>query len=163
MKRAIISILVTIVALGGIIYFGYQSSWWQNPSPTAVVPEAEVKTPIVEAAGTKIVSQQNKEEKDFNNKTYQQLVVEYKGRRFQIQDCTSTPNQVTFKSGTTIMLDGFSADPQKITIGSQSVVLNGYDVSFMTLKSTKLPTTLTIDCLWLDQPQYNIATILLQA
>lgn len=163
MRRAIISIVVTVVALSGIIYFGYQSSWWQNPSPTAVVPEAEVPAPIVKADGTKVVSQQNKEEKDFNKKTYQQLVAEYKGRRFQIQDCTSTPNQVTFKSGTTIMLDGFSADPQKITIGSQSVVLNGYDVAFMTLKSSKLPTTLTIDCVWLDQPQYNIATILLQA
>ena len=149
--------------LGTIIYFGYRNwpSFGSRPQYTA--SNAAPSDTSQAATLDRKPAAQIKAGKIYNGKTYQQLVDEYKGRRLQISDCIATPTSVTFKNGTTIMIDGFSADPQRITIGTQSVVLQGYDIAFMTLRSSTLPLTLTVDCYWLDQPQYNISVILLQA
>lgn len=98
-----------------------------------------------------------------SGESYQSLVARYEGRRLQLDNCQSTPANVTFKNGTEIMLDGFSPDPQIITIGSQKFTLDGYDVAFTTLQSTTLPITLSVDCQILGQDQFNIAEILLQS
>ena len=93
---------------------------------------------------------------------YQQAVADYEGERIQFENCLSLLSNYTFKSGTRIMLDGKSPDPQTISIGTRTYVLNGYDYKFATLPTVKAPTTIYLNCETQGETQYSIAKILVQ-
>jgi hypothetical protein len=93
---------------------------------------------------------------------YQRDVTAYQGKLIQFENCQSLLSNYTFKSGTKIMLDGKSPDPQIITVGAKSVTLNGFDYAFVTLESATEPKTIDVDCRTQDQAQYNVAKILIQ-
>jgi len=94
---------------------------------------------------------------------YDQEIASFEGRRIQIKDCQATPNKITYKTGTTILLDGYSDTNQVITIGSKSTTLYGYDLAYMQLDgSDQDKTQVQVDCLHDGVQRYNIATILIQ-
>lgn len=163
MKNKQIWVTISSLVVIGLIIGGF---WYLNRGKEITPSADEINSPTTPSSKTipiKTSVQKIKEDKTYRGMTYQALVKDFSGRRFQLDNCQASPTTVTFKNETEIMLDGLSADPQIITIGSQTVTLEGFDVAFMKVSSATLPATLTIDCRYLDQPQYNIATILLQS
>lgn len=94
--------------------------------------------------------------------SYEEALEAYDGRRIQIANCSATPTTMTLKNNTTIMLDGKSTDPQRITINGKYIILDGFDYSLVTLTSVKTPETLSLHCETTGREQFNIAQILLQ-
>jgi len=99
---------------------------------------------------------------------FQQAYENFDGRIIQIENCmaipgmAALPTNVTYKNGTRIMLDNRSQDPLEISLGGKAYRLYGYEYTFVTLKSDKLPTTLSMDCQMGDDVGKNIAQITLQ-
>jgi hypothetical protein len=90
--------------------------------------------------------------------SYQQALVKYKDRRIQFdQACQTTPNNMTFKSGTAIMLDNRASVARNININGP-VSIKAYGFKIVTLSSSTLPKTILVDC----GSGQNVATILLQ-
>lgn len=90
--------------------------------------------------------------------TYQQALVTYKDKRIQVQpSCQVIPNNVTYKTGTTIMIDNRSAVAHTMKIGSTFTV-KAWGFKIIKLAPTTVPTTYLVDC---DGSQ-NVATILVQ-
>lgn len=82
----------------------------------------------------------------------------YKDRRIQLNDaCQAIPNTMTFKNGTTIMIDNRSKTARKLNINGAYTV-GSYDYITVKLTSATLPKTILIDC----GASQNVATILLQ-
>jgi heme/copper-type cytochrome/quinol oxidase subunit 2 len=92
------------------------------------------------------------------NLTYQQALINYKDRRIQFNsDCQATPSNVTYKNGTSIMIDNRSAIARTLNInGAVSVKAWGFKI--VKLSSSTLPKTILVDC----GNGQNVATILLQ-
>lgn len=89
---------------------------------------------------------------------YQAALKQYGDLRIQMDNCQAVPFKLTVKNGTTILLDGFSPDPQRITIGNKTVTLNGLDAKPITIQG-EARTTLTIDCEYSGTMQYNTGEI----
>ncbi len=84
----------------------------------------------------------------------------YADRRIQFDsNCLLTPNEVTFKVGTTIMLDNRSDKSRNIALDNTVYNFNPYDYKLVTLTTNApLPHTIMVDC---GQGQNN-GRILLQ-
>ena len=90
--------------------------------------------------------------------SYQDAVVIYKDTRIQFDaNCKATPNNVTFKNGTDIMIDNRAPVARTIKIDTNYTV-GAYGFKIIKLSSATLPVTWLLDC---DKSQ-NVATILLQ-
>jgi hypothetical protein len=90
--------------------------------------------------------------------TYQQALVKYKDRRIQLaQDCQATPTNVTYKNGTSIMIDNRSNATRVVKVGS-SYTIKPWSFKVINLTSSTLPATWLVDC----GAQQNVATILIQ-
>lgn len=90
--------------------------------------------------------------------SYANALNTYKDRRIQLNDaCQTTPNTMTFKNGTTIMIDNRSSTTRKLNVNGAYTV-GGYDYITVKLTSNTLPKTILIDC----GTSQNVATILLQ-
>lgn len=111
---------------------------------------------------TKKIPQKSATQIKEENYTYEESLEVYEGLRIQIAECVARPFNVVYKNNTRVLLDGRSSEPQKITIGNQSVILGAFDSGFMTLRASELPAKLTINCQYLGQDHFNIATITLQ-
>lgn len=90
---------------------------------------------------------------------YAEALVKYKDRRIQFNDaCAATPNTVTYKDNTGIMLDNRSAQSRTIKVGTTYTV-KGYGFKIITLPDIYLKSsTLLVDC----DKQQNVATVLVQ-
>ena len=90
--------------------------------------------------------------------SYADALIKYKDARIQIDDsCQAFPNTVTYKTGTSIMIDNRSSASHTLRIGSLYAV-KPYNFKIIKLTSSTLPMTYLVDC---DGAQ-NVATILLQ-
>ena len=87
---------------------------------------------------------------------------QYADRRIQVDNCALLPNRVTYKNGTTIMIDNRSPDGQELRIDGQVFPLSGYEYRIVTLSHNSLPYLITVDCVTQGQPLYNAGQILLQ-
>lgn len=93
-----------------------------------------------------------------NSISYQQALIKYKDQRIQLgQDCQATPTNVTYKNGTSIMIDNRSNVARTVKVGS-SYKLNAWSFKIINLTSSTLPATWLVDC----GAQQNVATILIQ-
>jgi len=91
---------------------------------------------------------------------YSALVNEYGDRRVQFDEgCQMSPADVSFKNGTSVMLDNRSPSPRTIKIGSQSYYFQPYGYKILTLSSAVLPASLKISC----DAAPEVGNILLQA
>jgi len=90
--------------------------------------------------------------------TYAEALVRYKEFRLQFDtECRAVPNNVTYKSGTEIMIDNRSAANRKFVLGSTFTVAP-YDFKIVKVASNVLPYTYLVDC----GDRQNVATILVQ-
>ncbi|TSC90938.1 MAG: hypothetical protein G01um10142_188 [Parcubacteria group bacterium Gr01-1014_2] len=92
--------------------------------------------------------------------TYSVAVAQYEGRRIQFDErCQAEPVEVTYKNGTSIMIDNRSPQEKTIKVGDQSYNLPAYGYRILTLSSSTLPNSLSLNC----GNAVNVGRILLQA
>ena len=90
--------------------------------------------------------------------SYADALIKYKEARIQLDDdCQAFPNNVTYKNGTSIMIDNRAGVARTVKVGSLYTV-KAYNFKIIKLSSTKLPETLLVDC----DTYKNVATILVQ-
>ena len=93
-----------------------------------------------------------------NSISYQQALIKYKDHRIQLgQDCQATPTKITYKNGTSIMIDNRSNTARTVKVGS-SYTIPAWSFKVVNLTSSTLPATWLVDC----GKQQNVATILIQ-
>lgn len=152
----ILGIAVALVVAGVLgLFYQKRSVTTGNPNPIEQVvpaPEGgEVKpTPEAPAASKPATRTQIL--------AYTDALKRYADKRLQInENCQITPNNVTYKNGTTFMLDNRSATSKTVKIGS-TYTIPAYSFRIVTLSSAKLPATYYIDC----NNQQNSGTVTLQ-
>jgi uncharacterized protein YxeA len=90
--------------------------------------------------------------------SYEQALIKYKDYRIQLaQDCQATPVNVTYKNGTSIMIDNRSNVERVVRVGS-NYTIPAWGFKIINLTSSTLPATWLVDC----GAQQNVATILIQ-
>lgn len=90
--------------------------------------------------------------------SYANALIKYKDARIQLDGlCQASPNTMTFKNGTTIMIDNRSPVVRSVKVGTEYSV-KGYGFKLIELSSKTLPATWLVDC---DKAQ-NVATVLIQ-
>ena len=116
-----------------------------TPTPT-VTPKPAVKKPPVSGTAQQTLA-------------YSEVVKQYVGRHIQFDvNCQAIPTQTTFKNGTAVVFDNRSGDARTIKIGDVSYVFPGYGYKILTLSSSTLPKTLSLNC----GSAVNVGSILLQ-
>jgi hypothetical protein len=92
--------------------------------------------------------------------SYTTLVKQYEGKRIQFDtNCQAIPSYATYKNKVSIMFDNRSGQTRVIKIGTNSYTFQPFSYKILTLSSSKLPTTLNINC----GTSVNVARILLQS
>ncbi len=93
--------------------------------------------------------------------TYQIAVANYSNQRIQFNNCAVTDPLLgeTFKSGSQIMIEGSSPDPQFVYINNERIALNGYSFAFIRLPVVKQVRTFKVHCETSDAMQYNVTTL----
>ncbi len=90
--------------------------------------------------------------------SYANALVKYKDARIQLgTNCQASPNNVTYKDNTSIMIDNRSAVARTVKVGS-TFPIKAWGFKIVKLSSSTLPATWYVDC---DKSQ-NVATILIQ-
>ncbi len=90
--------------------------------------------------------------------SYQQALAKYKDARIQLdKTCQAIPNNVTYKNGTSIMLDNRAPVARTVKLGS-TFSIKGYGFKIVKLQSATVPTTWQMDC----GTSQNVATVLIQ-
>ncbi len=150
--RKYLWLLIVAGAIGGTFFWGRGlliKVGIDVPTPSPAWEEATGKT-TVKKISTATASP----------KTYTDLVKTYADRRIQFDiNCQAIPGNVTFKNGTTIMLDNRSGDARTITLAGVKYQLAGYGYAIVTLRSTVLPKEMLLSC----GSAINVGRILLQA
>ncbi len=154
-KNLWISAAVIVLVIAGLIYWSIandnspEEELTQNTSPTGEVESTEdtsegsVNTRASFGAATL---------------SYQKALIQYEGARLQLDTtCQGTPDNMTFKNGTNIMIDNRSPHSRTVRVGS-TFSIKPWGFKIVKLSSSILPATWLVDC---DQSQ-NVATILIQ-
>jgi hypothetical protein len=90
--------------------------------------------------------------------SYEDALVQYRDYRIQLnKDCQAIPNNVTYKNGTSIMIDNRSSVERDVRVGS-NYTIPAWGFKIINLTSSTLPATWLVDC----GAQQNVATILIQ-
>lgn len=90
--------------------------------------------------------------------SYQNALLKYKDARLQLDTtCQGSPDRMTFKNGTNIMIDNRSPNTRTVKVGS-TFTIKPWGFKIVNLSSATLPATWYVDC---DQSQ-NVSTILIQ-
>lgn len=90
--------------------------------------------------------------------TYEQALATYKADRIQFDgNCQATPNYVTYKNGSSIMLDNRSPYSRVIKAGS-TFTIPAYGFKILKLSNSTLPVAWFVDC----GSSQNVATIIIQ-
>lgn len=90
--------------------------------------------------------------------SYENALAQYRDRRIQLgTDCQATPSNVTYKNGTSIMVDNRSTETRTVRVGSNYTIAP-WSFKIINLTSSTIPATWLVDC----GAQQNVATILIQ-
>lgn len=90
--------------------------------------------------------------------SYTNALAKYTNARIQLNTiCQASPNNMTFKNGTNIMIDNRAPVDRVVKVGS-IFNIKAYSFKIIKLSSATLPVTWLVDC---DKSQ-NVATILIQ-
>jgi hypothetical protein len=140
-NTTIIGIVVVIAILIIILVVGGRPNSDVAQNTASVSPSASASsspTSSAKPAGTTVAP---------SNLSYSDAIKKYAGTRIQFdQYCQASPNQITIKKGTSIMLDNRSGDARTISVGSVKYVMAGYGFRIVTPTASVLPATLLIDC-----------------
>lgn len=150
-KKWYVTGAVALAIVVGVVGYSRRSNAPAEMSPSPSTAASPSRSP---SAGTsKSGSAAN------SPKTYTDYVKEYNGRRIQFDiNCQAIPNNVTFKTGSTLMFDNRSGEARTIKIGDASYQFPGYGYRILTLTSKTLSKTLLISC----GDAVNVGQILLQ-
>lgn len=162
-KNKIIWIILGLAVIGLIIFLAVRGDK-VTPLNTGdtTAPESTLDT-TSDPAGTTGTGADTGSVTDANGTavtlSYQQALTKYEGRRLQFNDmCQATPNTVTYKDNTGIMLDNRSNKTRTIKVGT-TYTIKPYGFRIVTLPDTyRENSTYYVDC---DKSQ-NVATILVQ-
>lgn len=146
--------LIIVVALGFWLMGDSPSD--QNAETTPTETPSNKVSPSVKASS----SPKTTASAPSDTRSYTDLVKAYEGKRIQFDAlCQAVPSYVTFKTGTTIMLDNRSGDARYVKIGQDEHYLGSYGYKIITLVSTSsAPTNVDISC----GSAVNVGRILLQ-
>ena len=90
--------------------------------------------------------------------SYANALVKYKNFRVQLDErCQGSPDKMTFKNGTSIMVDNRSQAFRTVKVGS-TFSIKPYGFKIVKLYSDTLPATWYVDC----DVSHNVSTILIQ-
>ena len=143
--KAIIELVVVLI----LVIFGFwalsKDSVVVNNKVAEVVPTEDVREGSVSTGVAAPI-------------TYAQALKTYKDARIQLNpDCQASPNNVTYKNNTSIMIDNRSDKKRTVKLGS-SFTVPAYGFKIVRLSSATLPATWYVNC---DNSK-NVATILIQ-
>ena len=146
-------IVLVIVVVGA--WLAYSN---KMPSLPGLVGQNQLSpSPVAGTAAKPVVK---KSTVPVSTKNYTELVKEYEGRRIQFDDrCQTTPQNPTYKNGTSILLDNRSASIRTVVVGGTKYDLVAYGYRVVTLSSSSLPKELLLSC----GSSGNVGKILLQA
>ncbi|MBX4200914.1 hypothetical protein KW786_02175 [Candidatus Parcubacteria bacterium] len=144
------AVLVLVIVAGLLVMFTNTPGPVQvttGPSQTGTEP-ASVQDISAQDTGTAAV-----------NISYSDALAQYATRRIQLdKNCAATPNSVTYKDNTGIMIDNRSPETRTVKVGS-SFTIKPWGFKIVVLPDIAVkPSTLLVDC---DMHQ-NVATILVQ-
>src|SRR5258708_267492 len=145
------SVIIVVVLVAGIAY------WAMNRNSTSEQSPLAAQTPVTSTEDTTAGSV-NSSASPLATLSYQQALLKYKDARIQLdKTCQATPNNVTYKNGTNIMIDNRAPVARTVKVGS-TISIKGWGFKIVKLSSSTLPATWLVDC---DTSQ-NVATILIQ-
>ena len=144
--KEIIELIVVLVLVG----FGL---WWmKNPPENAAVNNS----PTSGENGT--VAGGGNTPSSGAVISYQNALAQFKDARIQLDNnCQATPNRMTFKNGSNIMIDNRSDKARTVKVGS-TFTIDPWGFKIVRLVSSTLPATWYVDC----GNSQNVATILIQ-
>ncbi len=142
-------IVVIVIVVGAILLFKNKGTTTTDTTPP-VVTEEPASTEDTSGGSPNIVSG--------SNMAYGDAVKAYGDNRIQLdKTCQAHPNNVTFKTGTSIMIDNRSPQTTKVRLGD-TFTIKPYGFKIVKLAGTTLPVTYYIDC----GTSQNVATVLVQ-
>lgn len=152
MTKKLVTILILIVVALVVLLGVY---WMYQGSPS-IAPEvnntqtASEDNPVNETPASSPAA----------SLSYANALITYADRRLQFDSaCVATPNNVTYKNGTDIMLDNRSKTSRTISVNGQVYTIRAWGFRIIDLTTTKtLPQTMLVDC----GNGQNQATIILQ-
>lgn len=144
-------VLIELVVVLALVVFGL---WSLNKNPTS----------LLNYGSTPAISTEDMSQGSVNvgapvsSISYQDALVKYKNARLQLdKDCQASSYSMTFKNGSSVMVDNRASVARMVKVGSTFSV-KAYGFKIIKLYSEKLPATWYVDC---DKSQ-NVSTILLQ-
>lgn len=124
-----------------------------SPSPSGTTPPAVTPptTTTSSTSATKNVPKKGVTQVSPSTPTqglsYTKAVALYGSRRIQFNDlCQPEPSASNFRNGDAVMFDNRSSKPLTFALDSVSYKLAGYSFRIITLRASKLPYTMRIDC-----------------
>ena len=149
-KNLWISLAVILVIVAGLILWSMLKS--TPASAPAPVEQDSTTTPDTTTSGNTNTNS------PAASISYTNALVKYKDARLQIDKaCQASPDKMTFKNNSYMMIDNRAPVSRTIKIGSVYSV-GAYGFKIIKLSSATLPATWYVDC---DKSQ-NVATILIQ-
>lgn len=132
---AVIVVIVVVALLIGKAKNGEQAS--PSPSASVSVSPSASASPTAKAGGTV----------GGTTVAYADALTKYASRRIQFDArCQASPNQLTEKNGTAIMLDNRANVPRVIALDTMKYPMLAYGWRVITVSSRTLPHTFLIDC-----------------
>lgn len=152
----VVVVLVIIVAF-----------WFMIQSSTTVVTDNTVNNPAVNTEDTALEANIGMEDISAGSVnagatavsiSYANALIKYKDTRLQLdKTCQASPNNVTYKNGTNIMIDNRAPVARTVKVGS-TFSIKAWGFKIVKISSPTLPATWLVDC----GTSQNVATILIQ-
>lgn len=141
---------------GGIVLVVIALFWFMGKGPASNSTPNDV---VNEPASTQDVSSAVEGATGVSSISYANALIKYADRRIQLDKiCQATPNQVTYKDNTGIMIDNRSPSTRTIKVGT-IFTIKPYGFKIVILPDIYLKSkTLLVDC---DKSQ-NVASVLVQ-
>ena len=152
--RMWIWVIVAVVVVVAIMFFVLGNKQTVNPVATAT----PTVSPTPEPVSTQDISTTDVGVGSVSI-SYADALIKYADRRIQLdKNCQATPNNVTYKDNTGIMIDNRSSNARTIKVGT-TFTMKPYGFKIVVLPDVYLKSkTLLVDC---DKYQ-NVAKILVQ-
>lgn len=150
--------IIGLIVIGATAYILARPDIIKEANQNMTSPEDQSATTTAQE-----VDKKNKAGIDIDKKlTYQEAIKKFEGHRIQFENCFTMQTSMTFKSGTQIMLDSRSPDPQEIRLDGVPYRLGGYEFRVITLGRYSGLHTVKLDCQVNDVLAYSVAQILVQ-
>ena len=147
-KANYIWILIAVAVVASIIIF----------SPKDEVAPVDQMTTTDQTLDTPVATTTTVKTAPVTTLSYEHALTQYIDKRIQFDSrCQATPSQVTYKNGTSIMLDNRASVARTIKIGSL-VSIPAYGFKIIQISSDTLPATWLVDC----GTSQNVATVIVQ-